>query len=55
MMRFKRSVDTRIFHLHSMEDVKMIWDKVMGIEHHSIKMIGKPVEVIAVYYQSKVG
>ena len=55
MMGFKKSGVTIVFVSHSMEDVKMICDRVMWIEYHSVKMIGKPVEVVAGYSQSKVG
>ena len=55
MSNFKRSGGTRVFVSHSMQDVKMICDRVVWIEYHSVKMIGKPVEVVAGYSQSKVG
>lgn len=41
MSSFERSGGTRVFVSHSMEDVKMICDRVAWIEYHSVKMIGE--------------
>lgn len=49
MMSFKEAGVTMVFVSHSMEDVEKICDRVMWIEDHSVKMIGKPVDVVAGY------
>jgi lipopolysaccharide transport system ATP-binding protein len=51
MMVFKRNGVTIVFVSHCMEDVRMICDRVMWIENHSVKMTGEPEPVIAGYCQ----
>lgn len=53
MMGFKKSGVTIVFVSHSMEDVKMICDRVMWIEDHRIKMTGKAYEVVEGYINEK--
>jgi lipopolysaccharide transport system ATP-binding protein len=49
MMSFKKSGVTIVFVSHSLLEVKKICDRVMWIDNHSAKMIGKPEEVIIQY------
>jgi len=49
MMGFKKSGVTMVFVSHSMQDIKMICDRVMWIESHIIKMIGEPKVVVDSY------
>jgi len=49
MNGFKKRGVTTVFVSHSMADVERTCDRVMWIENHSVKMIGKPDEVIAQY------
>jgi len=49
MMGFKKSGVTMVFVSHSMEDVKMICDRAMWIENHSIRMAGTPKDVVLNY------
>ena len=53
MMGFKRSGVTMVFVSHSMEDVLKICDRVIWIENHSIKMEGRPEDVVAGYTETK--
>lgn len=50
MMGFKKSRVTIVFVSHSMGDVKMVCDRAMWIDNHSIKMSGNPDDVVASYY-----
>lgn len=49
MMGFKKSGVTIIFVSHSMPDVKGICDRVMWIENRTVKMLGKPEEIVGAY------
>jgi lipopolysaccharide transport system ATP-binding protein len=49
MTGFKKRGVTIVFVSHSIPDIIRICDRVMWIENHSVKMIGKPEEVIAQY------
>jgi lipopolysaccharide transport system ATP-binding protein len=49
MMSFKDREVTMIFVSHSMPDVIQICDRVLWIENHGVKMIGKPQEVVGLY------
>jgi lipopolysaccharide transport system ATP-binding protein len=49
MIGFKKRGVTTVFVSHSMADVERICDRVVWIENHSVKMTGKPGEVIAQY------
>ena len=53
MMGFKKSGVAIVFVSHSIEDVKMICDRVMWIEDHRIKMTGKAYEVVEGYINEK--
>jgi len=49
MMGFKKSGVTMVFVSHSMEDVERICDRVIWIDHHQIKRMGMPEEVLLNY------
>jgi lipopolysaccharide transport system ATP-binding protein len=49
MYEFKKSGVTIVFVSHSLEDVARICERVVWIDNHSIKMIGKPIEIIKIY------
>jgi lipopolysaccharide transport system ATP-binding protein len=49
MMGFKKRGVTMIFVSHSMEDVKKICDRVMWIDNHKVKMLGKSKDVARQY------
>lgn len=49
MIGFKKRGVTMVFVSHSMEQVKMICDRVMLIDNHSVKMIGAPVDIVGSY------
>lgn len=46
MMRFKKEGVTMVFVSHSMDHIKWICDRVMWIEEHRVRKIGKPEEVV---------
>ena len=50
MMGFKKIGVTMVFVSHSKVDVERICDRVMWIENHTVKMLGKPKEIVASYY-----
>ena len=49
MDEFNQRGVTMVFVSHSMVDVQRICDRVMWIENHTIKMLGKPKDVISHY------
>jgi lipopolysaccharide transport system ATP-binding protein len=49
MMGFKKSMVTMVFVSHSMPDIIRICDRVMWIENHSVKKLGKPEDVVMSY------
>ena len=49
MTGFKKSGVTIVFVSHAMEHIKMICDRVIWIENHSLKMIGDPEDIVASY------
>ena len=49
MMGFKRNGITIVFVSHSMNDIKMICDRVMWIENHTVKMLEKPETTVGAY------
>ena len=49
MMGFKKSGVTIVFVSHAMEHIKMICDRVICIENHTLKMIGDPEDIVASY------
>lgn len=49
MLNFKKNNVTIVFVSHSMSDIERICEKVIWIEDHKIKMIGKPTEVVSIY------
>ena len=49
MMGFKKSGVTIVFVSHAMEHIKMICDRVIWIENHTLKMIGDPEDIVASY------
>ncbi|MFN3813110.1 MAG: ABC transporter ATP-binding protein [Aquificaceae bacterium] len=51
MMEFKYRGVTMVFVSHSMDDVKMVCDRVMWIEGHRIFRIGRPEDVVDEYQQ----
>jgi lipopolysaccharide transport system ATP-binding protein len=51
MMGFKESGVTMVFVSHSMKDVRVICDRVMWIDHHVIKAVGIPKDVIKQYFE----
>lgn len=52
MSSFKKRGVTMVFVSHSMADVERICDRVAWIENHTVKMIGKPKEVVVSYSMS---
>ena len=51
MLEFKEKGVTMVFVSHSMDDIKMICDRVIWIKDHKIKQIGTPEEVVENYIQ----
>jgi lipopolysaccharide transport system ATP-binding protein len=49
MEGFKKNGVTIVFVSHSMPDVERICNRVMWIEDHTVKMLGKPEEIIHAY------
>ncbi|MBM4276266.1 MAG: ABC transporter ATP-binding protein [Deltaproteobacteria bacterium] len=49
MMDFKKSGATMVFVSHSMENIKLLCDRVIWIDRHTIKIVGSPEEVIPHY------
>ena len=49
MMDFKKSGVTMVFVSHSMENIKLLCDRVIWIDHRTIKMEGAPEKVIPHY------
>ena len=49
MMSFKSNGTTIVLGSHSMQDVKRICDRVMWIDSQSVRMIGKPDDVVENY------
>ena len=49
MMSFKNNGITIVLVSHSMQDVKRICDRVMWIDSQSVRMIGKPDDVVENY------
>jgi lipopolysaccharide transport system ATP-binding protein len=49
MMNFKKSGVTMVFVSHSMENIKLLCDRVIWLDHHRIRMEGSPEEVIPHY------
>ena len=52
MMAFKKRGVTIVFVSHSMEDIIKICDRVAWIDHHHVKMINSPQEVVESYLMS---
>jgi ABC-type polysaccharide/polyol phosphate transport system ATPase subunit len=53
IMEFKKRGVTILFVSHSMEEVEMLCDKVLWLDHGKVKKIGDPEEVIAEYKSHK--
>ncbi len=49
MNEFKKNGVTIVFVSHSMPDIERICDRVMWIENQTVKMIGKPEEIVKEY------
>lgn len=49
MMDFKKSGVTMVFVSHSMENIKLLCDRVIWIDRNTIKIAGQPGEVISHY------
>lgn len=49
MMKFKERGVTVVLVSHEMESIRMMCDKVIWLENHSVKMIGEPEDVIGKY------
>jgi len=53
MENFKKNEVTIVFVSHSMMDVERICDRAAWIDNHSIKLLGKPQEVISSYLKAE--
>jgi lipopolysaccharide transport system ATP-binding protein len=52
MTGFRKNDVTMVFVSHSMPEVERICDRVMWVEDHSVKILGRPKDVIAKYSES---